>query len=109
MFLADSGVIGFWDGNTVTQLPALDTIADPRYGYYFHKDKKGNTWLATEKGLFVLDMENGKVLERYWSGGNEKYYFPFDNIYHIHEDETGTFWIATGGTGLIRWKNPEGV
>ena len=32
---------------------------------------------------------------------------PFDNVYHIHEDQEGTFWLGTGGTGLIRWDNPR--
>ena len=36
-----------------------------------------------------------------------KQYFPHDNIYHIHRDKAGDFWIATGGGGLINCQIAE--
>lgn len=103
-FANDSGKVGYWDGQAVIWLPPLGQENPPNYCYYFHKTSEGSTWLATDKGLFVLDMQAGRVLERYWSGGQGKYFFPYDNVYHLHEEDNGTLWIATGGTGLIRWE-----
>jgi signal transduction histidine kinase/DNA-binding response OmpR family regulator/streptogramin lyase len=95
------GKLGYWDGQKVK---FVRFTAPPSYSYYFHKTKDGKTWLATDNGFYVLNMEEGKVIEHYWPGGTGKYHFPYHNIYHFHEEADGTFWIATGGAGLIKWE-----
>ncbi len=65
-------------------------------------DKKGRVWLCSNRGFYLLDLEEG-ITARYWSGGKDEFYLPTDNIQHFHEDEAGVFWLATGGAGLIRW------
>ncbi|MEM6700764.1 MAG: histidine kinase dimerization/phospho-acceptor domain-containing protein, partial [Bacteroidota bacterium] len=64
--------------------------------------KDGLIWLCTNTGLYELDIEKG-ITARYWTGGEGVFYLPNDDIRHIYEDEEGTYWIATGGSGLLRW------
>ena len=105
-YTSDLGVIGFWDGEKAFWLPPLDSLLPVNYIYQFLLDQNGKTWLASDGGLFVLDTKKGEITGRYWSGGSGENYFPFDNIYHIHEDDDGSFWLGTGGTGLVHWLPP---
>ena len=54
------GQIGIWDGNSYQLLPPLDTIKPPKYIYYFFDDQQGQTWLATDGGIFKVDIEKWK-------------------------------------------------
>lgn len=76
---------------------------------HFHKDRSGKVWLASQKGLFVLDTERRSIGERYWTGGPEGFQLPADHIYHIHEDEQGDFWLATNSGGLVHWQRSAGT
>ena len=102
----DNGTVGYFDGQNAAWLLPADSISGPDYFYQFFEDQRGQVWLATDKGLLTLDLERKALQEHYWSGGKGKYHLPFDNIYHIHEDQDGVFWLGTGGTGLVRWGNP---
>ena len=101
-FGTNDGALGYWDGQKVNWPTGLGQLG---HCYHFHKTRDGKTWLATAKGLYVLDLKQEKILEHYWSGGRGKYHLPFDNIYHFLEDDDGTFWLATGGTGLVQWEH----
>lgn len=67
--------------------------------YDFHQNKTG-IWIASEIGLFLMDKEKGIVQHFNKASGD----LPFDYIQHIHEDETGLFWLATRGGGIIQWQ-----
>jgi signal transduction histidine kinase/class 3 adenylate cyclase/ActR/RegA family two-component response regulator len=56
-------------------------------------------WLSTTNGLFLLDLENG--VKAQYDGKNAG--LPNSNLFYLHIDSSGIFWIATRGGGLIRW------
>ena len=58
-------------------------------------EREGELWIATEQGLYLLDPEENKL--SFFESFRE-----FD-IYHIHFDTKGHFWLATRGDGLIHW------
>lgn len=67
--------------------------------YHFYQNEDG-IWLATSKGVFLMDEAKG-VLEHFHKASGE---LPFDYIRHIYEDEDGVFWLATKGGGIIKWE-----
>ena len=72
--------------------------------YHFLSKGKG-TWLSTSSGLYLVDLSNRKVLAHYSAKSKGAYYLPATHIAHIHIDKEGVFWLASKGSGLIRW-NP---
>ncbi|GAB5552918.1 MAG: two-component regulator propeller domain-containing protein [Saprospiraceae bacterium] len=66
---------------------------------YIHQNQMGN-WLATDKGVFLLDEHKG-VLKQFNRATGD---LPFNDINHIYEDSQGVFWLATNGAGLIKWQ-----
>lgn len=73
--------------------------------YSFHENAEG-IWLATNKGVFLLNHHNKIV--NHWNSKhkNPTKRLPFDHILHIYEDRKGIFWLASRGGGLIEW-NPN--
>jgi len=69
--------------------------------YAFVESQYGHVWIASDAGLFAWTPEEG-ILERYWTGGEDGYYLPNDQVTHIYEDTDGVLWVATTGGGLIR-------
>jgi len=63
----------------------------------------GLIWLCTNTGLYELDIDKG-ITARYWTGGEGVFHLPNDDIRHIYQDEEGISWVATGGSGLLRWE-----
>jgi signal transduction histidine kinase/ligand-binding sensor domain-containing protein len=57
--------------------------------------KSDGVWLATNIGLLFFD-KNHQVSKVYQDE-------VFRNVVHIYEDEHGIFWLATRGSGLIKW------
>ncbi len=102
-FGTDHGQIGCFKNKETFFLPPLDTSGTSFYIYQFFEGSDGKIWLATQGGLFTLDTEAAQITGRYWSGGEGEFYFPFDNIQHIHEDDDHSFWLATAGAGLVHW------
>lgn len=72
------------------------------------RSSNGHIWICATTGLYRIDPLQG-VMERFWTGGEGRYHLPDNNIYHLFEDETGLFWIATGGGGLICWHPEQGL
>ncbi|MCB9324061.1 MAG: response regulator [Lewinellaceae bacterium] len=68
----------------------------------FYEDHLGGIWLATTQGLYALDVNQKKILNHYSTGGAGRFFLPYDNIYDIYQDKSGTFWLATGGGGLLK-------
>ncbi len=67
--------------------------------WYLYENKQG-LWATTENGIFLL-KKGGAVLQHFCKANG---HLPFDRIIHLHEDETGVFWLATQGGGVIRWE-----
>lgn len=72
--------------------------------YAFHLNEKG-TWLSTSSGMYLVDLDQEKILAHYSDTQTEPFYIPANHIAHIYEDKEGIFWLASKGQGLIRW-NP---
>jgi len=97
--------LGYLD--TISQSLQLDSIAN-NYGelgqshiYAFVKSAKGHVWLATTSGLYSW-KENQGILNRWWPGAEGGNHIPHEHINHVHEDQEGILWLASGGGGLIR-------
>ncbi len=94
--------LGYIENGDVAIVTGQLSQTERLYIYQFLEKENADTlWLVTNGGLFTLDIKNKKLLDRFWSKGEGKYYFPFDNIYHVHRDGDGSFWMATGGYGII--------
>ncbi|MCB9338400.1 MAG: response regulator [Lewinellaceae bacterium] len=63
--------------------------------------RNGHIWLCTNKGFFEADRERG-IISQYSKNGEGPFQIPHDVVYHFYEDADGTFWLATGGGGLIQ-------
>ncbi|WP_041616533.1 ATP-binding protein [Spirosoma linguale] len=63
--------------------------------------------MAASSGLYLLDTLRG-IVARY-STHNKA--LPFDHIMFVHPDpeQTGVYWLATRGGGLIRWNRNDGA
>ncbi len=77
--------------------------------YQFLETDSDTLWVSSNKGLFSINKRTDKILDRYWSKGKGKHLMPYDNIYHIHRDDYDFFWLATSGTGLVKWSPEEGI
>ncbi|MBL7945253.1 MAG: hypothetical protein JNN32_04255 [Flavobacteriales bacterium] len=66
--------------------------------------------VSSNAGLFLVDTQ-GRMLERWWTGAPtaDKHHLPTDDIRFAYRDSTGTFWLATGSQGLLRWDMGSGV
>ena len=70
-----------------------------RQGVIYHMVKtQDGIWIAGEKGLYLVDPDQG-VKEHI----DEKAGLPNNNIQFIYVDKDGIFWLASRGGGLIRW------
>ena len=76
-FSIDSGEIGYWDGNKAVMFPPLDKLNGAvSFAYQFFKDRSGKTWLVTDGGLYVLDVQSGKTLSHYCRVVKTSFTFP---------------------------------
>ncbi|MFK7935125.1 MAG: ATP-binding protein [Saprospiraceae bacterium] len=70
-----------------------------------YENKSGiGLWLATSKGVYLMDEEKGILKAFNTATGN----LPFDNIRHLYEDEDGSLWLASKGGGLLHVRFTEG-
>ncbi len=76
--------------------------------YQFVEDKTDTAWLVSDKGLFRLNIKDGKVVERFWRNGKGHNYLPFDNVHHIWV-APDYIWLATANSGLVQWHPDKGV
>jgi len=60
------------------------------------EDHYGKLWLATAKGLFMLDPANGHTV-RYTHDPNDPSSLSGNEINFADEDRQGTFWVASSG------------
>jgi signal transduction histidine kinase/DNA-binding response OmpR family regulator len=114
----DEGQIWFNDNHGITALNPTSgeftTIEDSglkkfiyRKTYHIHKKADGLLFLLTDYGIFEFSLQKG-VVNRYWSGGEGKYYLPAKDFRHLYFDKgTSDYWIAST-EGLIRWQAETG-
>jgi len=75
----------------------------PHQIFHLHENQQG-LWVGTSNGLYKLSLQ-GKVLGHYFKEGNP---YDIERIEHLWEDETGIFWLATKGAGLVVWNPVSG-
>jgi len=90
------------------ELPHWHGVEVNPYVYQIHENKSDTAWVVTEKGIFSINLKSAKILERYWSGGKDRYYLEHDNIQHLLSNEDGSFWLATAKSGLQQWSPERG-
>ena len=72
-----------------------------------HENGRG-LWLATTKGIYLLDPIKKQVLEHHHRDGVGKNRLPVNSFVHIYEDRSGIFWLASDAEGLIKWWPDQG-
>ncbi len=74
-----------------------------------HPISASEMWVGTDKGLFKLAREKGKIriLERI-GGGEGKGKLPHPVVKAIHLDRKGRLWFGTAGGGLLRAYKKDG-
>lgn len=63
-------------------------------------------WISANKGLFRWHIAHG-IVAQYSVESDENFFIPVDNIYHIHQKEDNTLWLATR-EGLLHLSLEEG-
>jgi ligand-binding sensor domain-containing protein len=58
------------------------------------EDRSGNLWLATFKGLFMLNPANGKTI-RFTHDAKDPLSISGNDLTFCDEDRQGTFWVAS--------------
>ncbi len=110
---SDPGSGRIWIGTEKEGLAFIDpgnTVILPFTGYNKFQDLRqgrincfvegeSGIWLGTNTGVYLLDPQNGIVAEYSQRTGD----LPQAEIFHIHIDQQGIFWLASPGNGLIRW------
>lgn len=104
----DFGKILWVSEDSSGELPVLESCNGFCYVYWFGKTSDEQIWLATQAGLFVLDPDAKKTRKHYWRGGKGLNHLAADDIRHFYEDSDQSFWLATGGAGLIHWHPQTG-
>ena len=57
-------------------------------------------WLSTSSGIVLVSEKEGIIRIYNQASGD----LPYDKIYHLYEDQTGIFWLASSGAGMIKWE-----
>lgn len=104
---------GVWFYNSRTgKAYALNTATNPELSdiciYSLLEDSKGNLWLGTRSGVFVLDSEQKlHSLNELATLTNRA--LPQISIFKMAEDKDGFIWIATGNEGVWRIDTSEKI
>ena len=105
----ETGKLIFFNDGKQTSLENWTGDPGTIYTYQFSENETDTAWVATSKGLFRLNIQNGQVVARYWKEGKGKFHLPFDHVYHFIQEENGTFWLATATGGLVNWSPDQGI
>lgn len=63
-------------------------------------DKRDRLWIATYgKGVFLVDFHLQTILN-FTENKNDPYALHYNDVLALYEDNTGTVWLGTDGTGL---------
>lgn len=66
--------------------------------HHLYQNEQG-IWIASQEGIFLMSEQTGIIRHFSTASGD----LPFNNIWHLHEDRDGVFWLGTKGKGLIKW------
>jgi ligand-binding sensor domain-containing protein len=77
------------------------TVIAPKLNIWGGVEKINYYWLATDKGLFVLDEDNG--LEFIFKYSDTAFNTSDDDIVKIIEDREGNLWMGSRSDGLFKW------
>ena len=106
--------LGTGDGALVYWKPGLDSIrvyenwndfelSPSTYIYTFLETDRDNMLIGTSSGIYNVNRKKG-VTQHFGTDEEGMAYFPANNIYHFYRDREGVIWVATGGSGLIKWR-----
>jgi signal transduction histidine kinase/CheY-like chemotaxis protein/AraC-like DNA-binding protein len=89
--------------NEVRPFEEYNSFNDLRSAHITHiaASRDGRIWLCTNKGFFQADREKG-IIAQYSKNQERPFRIPHDVIYHFYEESLDTFWLASGGGGLIQ-------
>lgn len=77
------------------KMNCYEVVRDQKYG------KNRRLWLATDEGLFVLDKEKMRIVDRYSQEAIAiSRHLPSNTILHLHIDHQNEKWLATD-KGLV--------
>jgi len=63
-------------------------------------DRRDQLWIATYgKGVFLVNFEN-KTIQNFTENKNNPYALHYNDVLSLFEDNTGTIWLGTDGTGI---------
>lgn len=63
-------------------------------------DKRNQLWIATYgKGVYLVNFEK-KTIQNFTEDKNNPYALHYNDVLSLFEDNTGTIWLGTDGTGL---------
>jgi signal transduction histidine kinase/ligand-binding sensor domain-containing protein/DNA-binding response OmpR family regulator len=62
-------------------------------------DRNGSVWIATQKGLYILDPETGRHTHYTHSDANP-FGLPNNSVWYIYEDRQQNIWLGTYSGGL---------
>ena len=77
--------------------------------YQFLEEQGDTVWFVGSQGLIRFNIRTKKAIDWYRKDAEGQYNLPFDNIHHMHPEGDGSYWLATGGTGLVHWHPEQGV
>lgn len=96
--------------DTVTEFTGYNQFTELA-GYFVPgiiKDRSGTTWVVSSNGLYVLDEDKG-ITEHYGTAEKGTHKLITDNLQHLYQDASGTYWLSTGNAGLIKWNRGTGA
>lgn len=73
---------------------------------YIAPDQANRIWICTDDGFFRFVPEDSSFVY-YGSQAEGENYLPAEGFKHFVQDESGIFWLATAGAGLIRWDQEQ--
>lgn len=97
---------GVWFYNEKTgKARVMNMLSNPELNdiciYSLLEDSRGNLWIGTRSGVYVLDAKQKlHSLDELLPGGNQA--LPQISIFKMGEDKDGFIWIATGNKGVWR-------
>lgn len=92
-----------------TRYNQFPELAKSRINGFFPDPPRHGLWVTASSGLYWLDTLKG-ITDRYSPLDNGLHHFPFTQPTFIHPDpeQANIYWVATQGSGLIRWDRRRG-
>ncbi len=104
LWLSMDGGLGYFDtaDSTLKQyIPPHNRFEDfNKNDIYAFQETAEGIWLGGSEGLCLLDENKGSI---------KKVNTPYNAlyIYHIHAEADSVLWLATKGSGIIRWNHVQ--